>query len=121
MGTKPSQQLNGALDAFRMHVHICLAYINISSPTTGATFEGREQPHCWSGTGKVSELLGMHVIHPHKIALSEKSWDFALTLNPPGGVMNLSAFSGDSSEGAAAWPTVQSATTASPFWCGSSK
>lgn len=86
---------------------------------TGAKFNGESQPYCWTGKGDARELLAMHIVHPNKIAFSEKSWDFARTVNSPwtASAVNSSTSSLESSsDGNAARPTVQ-ATAASTFWC----
>lgn len=73
----------------------------------------RKQSFCWNEGSRgravqVADLLAMHVIHPVKVAASEKAWNFAHTVNPPftAPTTNESDASGVNGEGAIA------------FWCG---
>ena len=62
------------------------------------------------------KLLGMHIIHPNKIAFSKKSWDFARTVNPPLTTAYISQPGIDVFDGGAVEPMAQIAD-ATAFWC----
>ena len=62
------------------------------------------------------ELLGMHIIHPNKIAFSKKSWDFARTVNSPLATANIFQPGIDMFDGGAVEAMAQIAD-ATAFWC----
>ena len=64
----------------------------------------------------MNKLLDMHIIHPHKIAYSNKSLDFARTLNQPLAAVNISGANVVSFDGGT--PVVEKPTNSFYFWCG---